>query len=171
MSDRSPRSPAFFTLRELGRCFNVNNLEVDVYFCKTDCSSSNRYLWQITKIPSLSPAKSWWDSGCFLFSLQSGKGSVGVRQALGETQFIQETKQFLTENGVALDSFGQVRARSHLFADNHLCLLEFVRLKDIPLVEFMYFVLTRMPGESYRQQLRCLLLCLCYVFRVLACWS
>lgn len=45
----------------------------------------------------------------FCFPLQSGKGSVGVRQALGETQLIQETKQFLTENGIALDSFGQVR--------------------------------------------------------------
>ena len=93
-----------------------------------------------------------------------------MRQALGETQFIQETKQFLTENGVALDSFGQVRARSHLFADNHLCLLEFVRLRDVPPAEFVYFVLTRMPGESYHQQLRCLLLCLCYIFQVLVCW-
>ena len=29
------------------------------------------------------------------------------------------------------------------------------------LVEFMYLVFTRMPGESYRKQLRSLLLCLC----------
>ena len=93
-----------------------------------------------------------------------------MRQALGETQFIQETKQFLTENGIALDSFGQVRAPKSFVADDHLCLLEFVRLRDVPLVEFMYLVLTRMPGESFRQQLRCLLLCLCYVFRVLVCW-
>ena len=28
----------------------------------------------------------------------------------------------------------------------------------------MYLVFTRMPGESYRRRLRCLLLCLCDVF-------
>ncbi|XP_070204200.1 probable RNA-binding protein 19 isoform X2 [Littorina saxatilis] len=37
----------------------------------------------------------------------SGKGSLGVRMALGETQLVQETRQFLLENGVALDSFSQ----------------------------------------------------------------
>ena len=31
----------------------------------------------------------------------------------------------------------------------------------------MYLVFTRMPGESYRRQLRSLLLCICYVFRAL----
>ena len=30
----------------------------------------------------------------------------------------------------------------------------------VPLVEFMYFVFTRMPGESYHWQLWSLLLCL-----------
>ena len=39
--------------------------------------------------------------------------------------------------------------------------------KDVPLVEFMYLVFTRMPGESYRRQLRSLLLYLCYIFRAL----
>ena len=39
--------------------------------------------------------------------------------------------------------------------------------KDVPLVEFMYLVFTRMPGESYRRRLRSLLLYLCYVFRAL----
>ena len=47
-------------------------------------------------------------------------------------------------------------------------------LWDVPLVEFMYFVFTRMPGESYRRPLRALLLYLCYVFRELfnslLCW-
>ena len=38
---------------------------------------------------------------------------------------------------------------------------------DVPLVEFMYLVFTRMPGESYRRRLGFLLLCLCYVFRAL----
>ena len=32
------------------------------------------------------------------------------------------------------------------------------------LMEFMYLVFTRMPGESYRRQHRSLLLYLCYVF-------
>ena len=40
-------------------------------------------------------------------------------------------------------------------------------LKDIPLVEFMYLVFTRIPGESYRKRLWSLLLYLCYVFRAL----
>ena len=31
----------------------------------------------------------------------------------------------------------------------------------VALVEFMYFVFTRMPGESYRRRLRSLLLYLC----------
>ena len=38
---------------------------------------------------------------------------------------------------------------------------------DVPLVEFMYLVFTRMPGESYRGRLTSLLLYLCYVFRAL----
>ena len=40
-------------------------------------------------------------------------------------------------------------------------------LEDAPLVEFMYLVFTRMPGESYCRQLRSLLLYLRYVFQVL----
>ena len=46
--------------------------------------------------------------------------------------------------------------------------------EDIPLVEFMYLVFTRMPGESYHRRLKSLLLYLCYVFRALInsleCW-
>ena len=46
--------------------------------------------------------------------------------------------------------------------------------EDGPLVEFMHFVFTRMPGESYRRRLRSLLLCLRDVFRPLinslVCW-
>ena len=41
------------------------------------------------------------------------------------------------------------------------------RKEKVPLVEFMYLVFTRMPGESYRRRLRSLLLYLCYVFRAL----
>ena len=36
--------------------------------------------------------------------------------------------------------------------------------EDVPLVEFMCLVFTRMPGESYRRRLGSLLLYLCYVF-------
>ena len=47
-------------------------------------------------------------------------------------------------------------------------------VEDVPLVEFMYFVFTRMPGESYCRWLRSLLLYLCYIFWVLinslVCW-
>ncbi|KAK3800179.1 hypothetical protein RRG08_016286 [Elysia crispata] len=35
------------------------------------------------------------------------KSSIGVRMALGETQIVSETRQFLVSNGVALDSFSQ----------------------------------------------------------------
>ena len=38
---------------------------------------------------------------------------------------------------------------------------------DVPLVEFMYLVFTRMPGESYCRRPGSLLLYLCCVFRVL----
>lgn len=41
--------------------------------------------------------------------LQESKGSVAVRMALGETQIVQETRQFLLDNQVSLDSFSQVR--------------------------------------------------------------
>ena len=40
-------------------------------------------------------------------------------------------------------------------------------LNDVPLVEFMYFVFARMPGESYRRRLGSLLLYVCDVFRAL----
>ena len=40
-------------------------------------------------------------------------------------------------------------------------------VEDVALVEFMYLVLTRMPGESCRGRLRSLLLYLSYVFQVL----
>ena len=46
----------------------------------------------------------------------------------------------------------------------HACKL----FEDVALVEFMYLVFTRMPGECYRRRLRSfLLLCLCDVFRAL----
>ena len=40
-------------------------------------------------------------------------------------------------------------------------------LGESHLVEFMYPVFIRVPGESYRWRLGSLLLCLCDVFRVL----
>ena len=41
------------------------------------------------------------------------------------------------------------------------------RKKEVLLVEFMYLVFTRMPGESHCRRLRSLLLYLCHVFRAL----
>ena len=38
--------------------------------------------------------------------------------------------------------------------------------ENVLLMEFMYLVFTRMPGERYRRRLRTLL-CLCDVFRAL----
>ena len=40
----------------------------------------------------------------------------------------------------------------------------FLLFEDVPLVEFMYLVLTRMPGESYRRRLRSLWLYLRHVY-------
>ena len=37
----------------------------------------------------------------------------------------------------------------------------------VPLVDLMYFIFTRTPGESYRWRFRSLLVCLCDVFRAL----
>ncbi|KAJ1531958.1 hypothetical protein ONE63_000596 [Megalurothrips usitatus] len=37
----------------------------------------------------------------------SGKGSVAVRLALGETQIVNETRKFLSDNGVQLDAFNK----------------------------------------------------------------
>ncbi|CAI9572605.1 unnamed protein product [Staurois parvus] len=50
-----------------------------------------------------------------------GKGSVAVRVALGETQLVQDVRQFLMENGVSLDSFSQAsgpRSKSVILVKN-----------------------------------------------------
>ncbi|KAI4902096.1 hypothetical protein NFI96_013174 [Prochilodus magdalenae] len=39
------------------------------------------------------------------------RGSLAVRMALGETQIVQETRQFLLDNSVSLDSFSQAAAQ------------------------------------------------------------
>jgi hypothetical protein len=36
------------------------------------------------------------------------KGGLALRMALGETQVVAETKEFLLNHGVKLDAFGQV---------------------------------------------------------------
>ena len=41
------------------------------------------------------------------------------------------------------------------------------QFEHVPLVEFMYFVFTRMQDESYWRRLRSLLLCLCGIFEML----
>ena len=42
-----------------------------------------------------------------------------------------------------------------------------ILFEDVPPVEFMYLVYTRMPDESYRRRIRSLLLNLYCVFRAL----
>ena len=54
--------------------------------------------------------------------------------------------------------FCQGRSLSVILSDEY---------EDVQLVEFVYVVFTRMPGESYRGRLRSLSLCLCDVFRAL----
>ena len=42
--------------------------------------------------------------------------------ALGETQIVAETREFLVQNGVALDSFSQVfKNVSHIFLKKRTC--------------------------------------------------
>ena len=57
---------------------------------------------------------------------------------------------------------GRTAQDGHL--DSHTALE--MCFEDVPMVEFMYLVFTRMPGESYRRRSR-FLLCLCDVFRAL----
>ena len=45
----------------------------------------------------------------FFVWFQESNRSLAVRMALGETQIVAETRQFLLDNGVALDSFSQVK--------------------------------------------------------------
>ena len=45
----------------------------------------------------------------FFNYFQETRESLGVRMALGETQIVTETRNFLIDNGVCLDSFSQVR--------------------------------------------------------------
>lgn len=48
-----------------------------------------------------------------------GKGSAAVRLALGETQIVAQTRQFLENSGVLLDAFNQV----HCGANRHVDVL------------------------------------------------
>lgn len=49
---------------------------------------------------------------------QQQQQSVAVRLALGETQLVAETKQFLIENGIHLDAFQDVNSLYFFF---YLC--------------------------------------------------
>ena len=55
-----------------------------------------------------------------------------------------------------------------ILPENFICAVDLLiqTFMDVPLVECMYLVFTRMPGESYRRRLRSLL-CLYDVFRAL----
>ena len=59
-------------------------------------------------------------------------------------------------------SLGRTAQDGHL--DSHTA--PELYFEDVPMVEFMYFVFTRMPGKGYRRRPR-FLLCLCDVFRAL----
>ena len=56
-----------------------------------------------------------------------------------------------------------VRACVCVRACNNLPCLIVLIIEDVPLVEFMYLVFTRIPGDSYCRRLRSLLLYFCYV--------
>ena len=70
----------------------------------------------------------------------------------------------LLQSGVILKLHTPTTGRSFLSVCGKLPPPQTLKL-PAPVVEFMYFVFTRMPGESYRSRLRSLLSCLCDVFR------
>lgn len=56
-----------------------------------------------------------------LLDSEQAKGSLGVRMALGETHLVQETREFLLEHGVRLDSFSRpdaARSRTTILVKN-----------------------------------------------------
>ncbi|XP_033748627.1 probable RNA-binding protein 19 [Pecten maximus] len=62
------------------------------------------------------------------------KQSLGVRMALGETQIVAETRDFLLEEGVALDSFSQpsaARSKSVILVKNLPAGTKSVELRDL----------------------------------------
>ncbi|NWS67894.1 RBM19 protein, partial [Crotophaga sulcirostris] len=63
-----------------------------------------------------------------------GKDSVAVRVALGETELVQEIRQFLIENGVSLDSFSQAageRSKTVILVKNLPASTSVVELEDV----------------------------------------
>lgn len=58
-----------------------------------------------------------------------GAGSVAVRMALGETELVSETREFLESHGVKLDVFGQVFIPP-ICECNNLLMSKFIRLDD-----------------------------------------
>ncbi|KAM9281828.1 putative RNA-binding protein 19 [Morus bassanus] len=62
------------------------------------------------------------------------KDSVAVRVALGETELVQEIRQFLTENGVSLDSFSQAageRSKTVILVKNLPASTSVAELEDV----------------------------------------
>lgn len=45
---------------------------------------------------------------CVCTCVQTSSESIGVKLALGETQVVAETRQFLLDHDIALDAFSQV---------------------------------------------------------------
>uniref|UniRef100_A0A0B6ZN92 RRM domain-containing protein n=1 Tax=Arion vulgaris TaxID=1028688 RepID=A0A0B6ZN92_9EUPU len=72
---------------------------------KTNSSSWNSLFLGANAVADAMAKKYNTDKSHILDS--ESRGSIGVRIALGETQIVSETREFLISNGVALDSFSQ----------------------------------------------------------------
>lgn len=80
----------------------------------------------------------------------SGKGSVGVRMALGETQVVRETREFLVSSGVQLDSFRYDKAE----AVHYLCLIRiFYSQPNAPRSKTVILV-KNLPANTKSDELR-----------------
>jgi len=87
-------------------------------------NSSNSYNWNslflgINAVADAMAKKYKTEKSNILDS--DAKGSIGVRMALGETQIVAETRDFLLSNGVALDAFSQAageRSKTSILVKN-----------------------------------------------------
>ena len=77
--------------------------------------------------------------------------SVAVRLALGETQLVQDTKQFLEQNGVSLDAFNQVTA----LILNCSFILNYLFFKQAPKLRSKCVILAKnLPAGTSAEELR-----------------
>ena len=100
---------------------------------------------------------------CLFVALSGGVGALHVSALYFYTALNEDLNKFCIHSDIQIDMRLLTVVIKRLLY-NFTVLLN---LEDVPQVEFMFLVFTGMPGESYRRQLRSLLLYSRYVFRAL----